>query len=92
MDVEKIIFRQGRFYRDRGVFLTRFKSKGVWMLNLSDYSIDAKNGFLGKAPIRRLSSEYFSAWETVLDDLSHSLLAWKLRDVVSTVMNEICLT
>jgi hypothetical protein len=52
---------------------------------LEDYGIDERTGFLGRPPIRRLPDPYFEPWEKVLDDVSHLLVAWKLRAVVRKV-------
>ena len=52
---------------------------------LADYGIDAKTGFLPSTPPLSRLPEYFEPWESLLDDLSHYLLVWKLRKQVEKV-------
>ncbi len=54
---------------------------------LKDYGIDPKTGFLPSHPnpLKRLSGEYFEPWESLLDDISHHLVAWKLRSKIEKV-------
>ena len=56
------------------------KWESVTIPQLSEFGLDGKTGFLGKQPLRRLPNPYFAPWEKTLEDLSHLLVAWKLRD------------
>ena len=49
---------------------------------LKDYGLNETYGFLGEEPLKRLSDEHFAPWEKTLDQLSHLLVAWKLREHV----------
>lgn len=47
------------------------------------FGISAKTGFLPESPpLKRMVNPYFEPWESVLDDLSHLLVAWKLRTAI----------
>lgn len=52
---------------------------------LEDYGISEKTGFLPEQPPLRRLPEYFEPWEQVVDDLSHLLVAWKLRARIDKV-------
>lgn len=55
-------------------------------MRLEDFGIDPVMGFLPKhPPLLRLPDAYFEPWEETLDNVSHLLVAWKLRQRISTI-------
>lgn len=53
---------------------------GPLNINLADYDVSVRNGFLpDEVPLDRLSSTYYLEWETVIDKLSILLDARLLR-------------
>ncbi|CAG8952969.1 hypothetical protein HYFRA_00007685 [Hymenoscyphus fraxineus] len=55
-------------------------------INLADFQVSTKNGFLPEEPpLERLSSPYYEPWEAVIKDLSTLLSTSSLREIVDTL-------
>lgn len=56
------------------------------MRPLEDYDISPVTGFLpSKPPLKRLTNEYFAAWENMMDNFNGLLLAGRLREKIQEV-------
>jgi indoleamine 2,3-dioxygenase len=55
-------------------------------MRLEDFGIDPVTGFLPKQPpLTRLPDPYYQPWELCIDDISHLLVAWKLRQRITGI-------